>query len=660
MPLPPSPKIWKIGYATETRLRIVMRGVVIVLGAVLVGWWPGLAVAEDEAGVEGFGDASGVHAHGIEQVAQHGIDSGCGDGFFCSSDLISRAEMAAWLYRAVALLTTPPSPTPSAAGRQGTGHSDAPDGAWYVPYARWAAANGVIDADSGAFNPDEAVTRAQAAEMLTAAFDHLAAVDRIRGVFADTADISQAAARAIEGIHAAGLTRGCAVQPLRYCPHQPITRAQSATMLARAIQRAEPTVGLIINEPQAARGYTIINTFRSDKVHLIDHLGREVHAWKLEGHEIEQAELLENGNLMIRHQAPSSDLWSTSEVDQAGYIIWQYTERNLHHDFLKLPNGNVLLLTRTRLTPQAAVAAGAVDRYQPSGWVYDYLLEIKPTGPDGGEVVWEWSTLDHLVQDHAPDKADYGPVAGHPGRIDINYNIRLGHRDLFHLNSIDYDPVLDQIMLSSRHYSELWIIDHNTTTEEAAGTKGDLLYRWGNPQAHGAGGYQDQQLFMQHDAHWIPSGLPGAGNVLIFNNGGESHWQGRDYSSIDEIALPPFETTDTSENPAMPFGAPHYRWTYTTPNPADFYSFWGAGVQRLPNGNTQICDTHNGTIFQVAPDGTTVWKYINPLPKHNPPSHQGDAPDPSNYTYRAPWYPPDHPGLKNMDLTPKGPIEHYR
>ena len=566
--------------------------------------------------------------------------------------------MAAWLYRAVALLHDAPAPPPL--DETAPGFPDVPDGAWYGAYARWAAANDIIAADGGAFNPDGAVTRAQAAVMLTAAFDHLAAADRFYGVFADTADIADAAARAVEGAHAAGLTTGCASGPLRYCPHQPITRAQAATMLARAMLRAEPTVGLVVNEPQAARGYTIINTHRSDEVYLVDHLGREVHAWKLEGHEIEQAELLENGNLMIRHVESGPGLQSTSEVDQAGYIVWQYTERSLHHDFLKLPNGNVLLLVRTRLTPQAAVAAGAVDRYQPSGWVYDYLLEIKPTGPDGGEVVWEWSTLDHLVQDHAPDKADYGPVAGHPGRIDINYNIRLGHRDLFHLNSIDYDPVLDQIMLSSRHYSELWIIDHNTTTEEAAGTKGDLLYRWGNPQAHGAGGYQDQQLFWQHDAQWIPPGLPGAGNVLIFNNGNESHWQGRDYSSIDEIALPAFHDGAYPQDQSFAFESARPQWSYTAPNPADFYSSLMSGVQRLPNGNTQICDTDDGTIFQVAPDGTTVWKYINPLPKHNPPSHQGDAPDPSNYTYRAPWYPPDHPGLKNMDLTPKGPIEHYR
>lgn len=553
-----------------------------------------------------------------------------------------------------------------------------PDGAWYGVYARWAAANGIIAADGGAFNPDGIVTRAQAAAMLTAAFDHLAAADRFLGVFADTADIPDAAARAIEGIHAVGLTTGCAAQPLRYCPHQPITRAQAATMLARAMLRAEPTVGLIVNEPQAARGYTIINTYRSNEVYLVDHLGREVHAWKLEGHKIEQAKLLANGNLMIRHWTSSRKLSSVLEVDQAGNVIWQYTERSLHHDFLKLPNGNVLLLTQFHLTPQEVVAAGAIDARHDSSqqWLYDCLREVKPTGPNSGEVVWEWSPFDHLVQDHDPDKDNYGPIAGHPGRIDINYTIRQGHQDLFHLNSIDYDPVLKQIMLSSRHYNELWIIDHNTTTKEAAGPKGDLLYRWGNPQAYGAGGYQDQQLFGQHDAHWIPPGLPGAGNVLIYNNGespwrrvfnnGESLWRRsddpsiRDYSSIHEITLPAFHDDIYPQDQSFAFESVRPQWSYTAPNPADFYSFWGSGVQRLPNGNTQISSTYDGTIFQVTPDGTTVWKYINPVPKQTgkPPARQGDTPRYS--IYRAPWYPPDHPGLKNMNLIPKGPIEHYR
>ena len=79
-----------------------------------------------------------------------------------------------------------------------------------------------------------------------------------------------------------------------------------------------------------------------------------------------------------------------------------------------------------------------------------------------------------------------------------------------HANGIDYNADLDQIVLSFREVSEFWVIDHNTTTEEAAGPAGDLLYRWGNPEAYDRGKPADRQLFFQHDAKWVPDGTPGA------------------------------------------------------------------------------------------------------------------------------------------------------
>lgn len=394
--------------------------VVVVAAAV---WGSGTAVAS-EAGApeEKFSDVGRVHAHGIKRVAELGIDSGCGDDRFCPDDPISRAEMAAWLYRASALLYAPPPDDEAQPD-----FSDVPDSASYGPYARWAAANGVIAADGGAFNPDGAVTRAEAAVMLTAAFRHLAATDDIQGVFADIGDTTETQARAIEGIHAAGLTKGYATEPPRYYPHQAITRAQTATMLARAIQRAEPTVGLIVNEPQAARGYTLINTYGSEAVYLIDHLGREAHTWKLEGYGVKQAKLLENGNLMIRHQRKGQGYDRVTEVDRDGDFIWEYPIDNVHHDFLKLPNGNVMLLLRSQVTSAEAVALGARGLNPLAGRKYfnHYIQEIKPTGPNSGEVVWEWHVLDHLVQDNDPDKPNYGSIAGNPGRLDLNYNLHL-------------------------------------------------------------------------------------------------------------------------------------------------------------------------------------------------------------------------------------------
>src|SRR5262249_3692287 len=115
--------------------------------------------------------------------------------------------------------------------------------------------------------------------------------------------------------------------------------------------------------------------------------------------------------------------------------------------------------------------------------------------------------------------------------------------DWTHVNAVSYNAKYDQVMISVREFNEIWILDHSTTTEQAAshtggrsGKGGDLLYRWGNPRAYRAGSTGDQRLFAQHDAHWIPDGLPGAGHLLVFNNGG-----GRpdgNYSSVDEVELP--------------------------------------------------------------------------------------------------------------------------
>ena len=112
-----------------------------------------------------------------------------------------------------------------------------------------------------------------------------------------------------------------------------------------------------------------------------------------------------------------------------------------------------------------------------------------------------------------------------------------------HVNAVAYNADLDQIALSSPNFSEIWIIDHSTTTEEAKGHTGgrwgkggDILYRWGNPRAYKNGTSRDQRLFFQHNIQWIPRGLPGEGHLLVFNNGGGR--KPEEYSSVDEFVPP--------------------------------------------------------------------------------------------------------------------------
>ena len=246
-----------------------------------------------------------------------------------------------------------------------------------------------------------------------------------------------------------------------------------------------------------------------------------------------------------------------------------------------------------------------------------------------------------------------------------------------HGNAIDYNAELDQIMLSARDFSELWIIDHSTTTAPAAGHSGgnggrggDLLYRWGNPRAYDAAAAADQQLFWQHQTHWIPEGLPGAGNILVFNNGNEFSGYARGYSSVVELS-PPVDGYSYHYSEGSAYGPAEPEWTYTAALPSDFYAPFQSGAQRLPNGNTLICVGNKGTVLEVTPAGETVWQYINPVLRRRT-LYQGD-PMPyrtlntmpavqrwRNFLYRAHRYPPDYPGLQALDLTPKGTVERYR
>ena len=427
---------------------------------------------------------------------------------------------------------------------------------------------------------------------------------------------------------------------------------------------------MLLNEPGAAAGYTLFTGEWNRDIFLLDPLGKVAHAWRMDK-PFKHAKLLDNGNLLTIRGT------GIFEFDPRGEIVWQYDRRGLHHDFLKMPNGNVLLLTQANKTREEAIAAGVNPEFvSERGLRRDYALEVRPIGADGGEVVWEWSVWDHLVQDFDASKPNYGAVAEHPELIDLNFLLESKRTrppyDLAHINSVDYNPELDQIMLSPRDYSELWIIDHSATTAEARGHSGgnggiggDLLYRWGNPRAYGHGDAGDQRLFWQHHAHWIPPGLPGAGNILVFNNGWEFPGYGRFYSSVDEIA-PPADGYGYRRNSDAAYPPNKLAWTYAAETPADFYAPVMSGAQRLPNGNTLIVDGTAGTIFQATPDGKIVWKYVVPIDNHiilrqgeRPsvfatfPTPQG-APQPhlSNSVYRAYWYPPDHPGLRGLDLTP--------
>jgi len=432
------------------------------------------------------------------------------------------------------------------------------------------------------------------------------------------------------------------------------------------------TVGLLQYDRAASYdGYTLLAPWESNTIYLIDNYGRLVHSWERQVVASSETYLLPNGHLLRGAKTVDSTGGigrTIQEIDWDNTVVWSFDysspDHIQHHDIEPLPNGNVLLLAKERLPSSEAIAAGR-DPSLISGDILspEMIVEIQPTGPNSGEIVWEWHAWDHLIQDFDDTLPNYGVVGDHPELIDLNFVFTTSD-DWLHANSIAYNDELDQVMISLRHFNEVWIIDHSTTSQEAAGHTGgnndrggDLLYRWGNPQTYRAGAEQDCALFGQHDAHWIGDGLAGEGDIMVFNNG----WYRPEgsFSTVDEFTTPVDAGGQyPSLTPGESYGPDSASWIYTADPPTDFYSPTISGAQRLPNGNTLVCTGRKGWIFEVTPTGDIVWQYQNPVTQYGP-MNQGETSSGSQDVFRAHRYAPDFPGLVGRSLSPGSTIELY-
>jgi len=442
------------------------------------------------------------------------------------------------------------------------------------------------------------------------------------------------------------------------------------------------TLGLFINDTRAWKGYTLFAPKHYGSTYLIDNQGKLVHVWSGSRYEPGQSVyLLENGHLlrscMVKGQLSSGggEGGRIEEYDWDGNLVWQFdystAQYSQHHDIKPLPNGNILMLVVEKKTYNEVLAAGFNPAQQQSSQSQGFMLpdsvvEIRPTRPSGGTVVWEWHVWDHLIQDIDSTKANYGNVAAHPELISTAGDGKQLHFFWNHMNAIYYNPVLDQIVLSVRGNSEAWVIDHSTTTAQAVGHTGgkygkggDLLYRWGNPLTYKAGTADDQKLYQQHDVQWIESGNPGTGNFLAFNNG-----LGRNYSTVDEWTPPVDAAGNYTWVAGSAYGPKDFTWNYKANPPSALYAEAISGAQRLPNGNTLICDGTHGTFLEVTSNGETVWKYVCPVVLTGPLAQGATIPpDPAragefmNAVFRVRRYAPDYVGLAGRDLTPGNTVE---
>jgi cysteine-rich repeat protein len=440
----------------------------------------------------------------------------------------------------------------------------------------------------------------------------------------------------------------------------------------------DPTVGLMQHSPNAEPGYLLFGPLQGPRTVLMDREGRLINEWFSSWPVGNTVYLRDNGNL-VRTADPGGnttmvaggDAGLIEEFDWDGNLVWSYLystpQHRAHHDIALLPNGNILILAWEYYSESEAIAAGRDPSLILQGALWpEHIIELEPVGAAQGNIVWEWHLWDHIIQDFDPAQDNFGVVEDHPELVDINFAAD-GAADWLHANAIDYNEELDQIVISSPFLNEFWIIDHSTTTAEAAGHTGgsygrggDLLYRWGNPQSYGAGSAGDQQLFGQHDVQWIREGVPGAGNVLIFNNG--NNRPDGFYTSIDELVLPLNPDGTYSKIAQQAYEPTSPVWSYTADTPTDFHSPFLSGAQRLPNGNTMIARGPRGILFEIDATGQTVWHYVSPMIADDTlaicdPIPGFPGPFQSNALFRAPHYPLDHPAFDGRDLTPIGPIE---
>ena len=358
--------------------------------------------------------------------------------------------------------------------------------------------------------------------------------------------------------------------------------------------------------------------------YLINNSEEIIHTWSHERGPASMPYLQPDGSIIYpyRVEFPTTSAGGVGggiqRLQWDGTIIWDYVFSDEtyqhHHDVEPLPSGNILIIVWENKSAEDAYAMGrqVIENALNQMWS-TAILELEP---ESGAIVWEWHLWDHLIQDVDSELPNYGVISENPQLFDINCGVvgtTIGEPggatgDWMHINAVDYNPDLDQIVISSRRQDEIFIIDHSTTTTAAAshtggnsGKGGDLLYRWGNPQNYDRGTSQDRILGIPHSVNWIPSGYPGAGHLILLNN-----IHDEPFAAALEIITP----IDTFNNYILPGDEPYepesWEWMYMD----DFIVPLQGGAFRLPNGNTLITLAVEAEIFEVDMDGNKLWTYI--------------------------------------------------
>lgn len=356
---------------------------------------------------------------------------------------------------------------------------------------------------------------------------------------------------------------------------------------------------LTYNHEKINNDLLLVNDAANDEVYLLKKNGEKFHEWTLSNEIGNDVTLEDDGNLLALLKTDNDQITfgghggKIQRINPDSKIDWEFTystsEYNLHHDIEKLPNGNILALLwekKTNLEAKEKGYKGDEDLFIES------IIEINPKT---NNIVWKWSSWNHTVQNIDNTKLNYASISNNPQLIDINYNSST-NGDIMHANAIEYDSKNDLIFISVNFYSEIWVIDHSTTTEEATTNSGgnynkggNLIYRFGNPSSYKGDG--KRLFYNNHHCNFIKNDLPGGGNMLVFNNGTNNN-----LSSVFELKLP---TTFDFKTP------PSIIWLYENP---ELYFAKVSGAVRTKNGNTLITEGDFG-YWEVTENKEVVWQY---------------------------------------------------
>ena len=417
----------------------------------------------------------------------------------------------------------------------------------------------------------------------------------------------------------------------------------SVLFLAPAASPAAPSVyptGTTIYDPARAwNGYTVLSPLGTEAAIVIDMNGNIVKRW--DGYSNSAggpARVLPDGGIIAAAgtRPPYQESLELVQRDFAGNVVWRF-DRNeqvqardgatiwslrQHHDWQRedFPAGYYAPGVEPAAAGSKTLVLTHTSRIEPA--VADVMLEddriIEVTWE--GEVVWEWVASEHI------DELGFDPAARAVIKAAPGFNAGRGGFDWLHLNSATYlgpNRWFDEgdarfapsnVIVSSRQASLLAII----------GRDGSIVWRLGPDFSQTEELRAIRQIIGQHQAHLIPKGLPGEGNLLVFDNGGASG-----YGFTNPIAI----------DGSGAFVRPNSRvleidpvtlvlvWSYSAPG--QFFASNISGAQRLPNGNTLVTEGTSGRLFEVTTDGTIVWEYVSPL------FARGAGPRPSNAVYRA-------------------------